>query len=282
MNISIGSSTVNDIRTDQGFKFLPPLHQPNLTDMQIQKILNFCYSILIHRHELPYIGFSDESCFSLGGDKRWLWRMRKNFNPNTVVPQIKFPPSIMIWGMVSMNYKSSLFIFEENENSKNYTEMLNEKFFILDALTYFENDFAFQQDGAPSHTANYTMENLQKLCDIIVNRPPNSPDLKIIEMIRSLMEDHITFYNPTNINELIDAVKQSWNAISFEIINKLYSSFIRSCYLCLENHGKCINLLLNKKNDPNVTDQEVNDLFTKLSNDGIVLQEIEILRKKIG
>ena len=52
MNISIGSSTVNDIRSDQGFKFLPPLHQPNLTDMQIQKRLNFCYSILIHRHEL--------------------------------------------------------------------------------------------------------------------------------------------------------------------------------------------------------------------------------------
>ena len=45
--------------------------------------------------------------------------MRKNFNPNTVVPQIKFPPSIMIWGMVSLNYKSSLFIFDENENSKN-------------------------------------------------------------------------------------------------------------------------------------------------------------------
>ena len=65
--------------------------------------------------------------------------------------------------MVSLNYKSSLFIFDENENSKNYTEMLNEKFFILDALTYFQNDFAFQQDGAPSHTANYTMENLPSI-----------------------------------------------------------------------------------------------------------------------
>ena len=63
-------------------------------------------------------------------------------------------------------------------------------------------------------------------------------------MIWSLIEDQITFYNPMNINELNDVVKQSWNVISFEIINKLYSSFIRRCYLCLENQEKCINHLL--------------------------------------
>lgn len=47
-----------------------------LTNIQVQKRMSFCYSILLHRKELPFICFSDESRFSLGSDKRYLWRIK--------------------------------------------------------------------------------------------------------------------------------------------------------------------------------------------------------------
>ena len=281
MHTSISSSTINEFRREIRFKYLPPLHEPSLTNIQIQKRINFCYSILLRRKELPFICFSDESRFSLGSDKRYLWRMRGKYNPKTVVHKVKFPTTIMIWGMIGINYKSSLFIFDETENFQNYTEMLDEKCFLLDALTFYENDFAFQQDGAPSHTSHYTMDTLSKICDILINWPPNSPDLNCIEMMWSLMDDQIAFYHPTNREELIEAVKLAWNNIKMETVNKLCGSFLRRCFLCLKNRGGCINQLLQKNIDHNVTDKEIDELFNKLRKDGIQLNEIEILKKKI-
>ena len=36
-----------------------------------------------------------------------------------------------------------------------------------------------------------------------------------------------------------------------------------------------------KKNNHNVSDEEIEALFTKLKNEGIILEEIEIIKKKI-
>ena len=88
MHTSICPTTINEFRREIGFKYLPPLHEPLLTDIQVQKRISFCYSILLHRKELPFICFSDESRFSLGSDKRYLWRMRGKYNPKTVVHKV--------------------------------------------------------------------------------------------------------------------------------------------------------------------------------------------------
>ena len=47
--------------------------------------------------------------------------------------------------------------------------MLNENFYLEDAKKFYDNDFAFQQDGAKSHTSRFTMNILSKICDVIVN-----------------------------------------------------------------------------------------------------------------
>lgn len=96
-----------------------------------------------------------------------------------------------------------------------------------------------------------------------------------------VFNDQISFYHPTNREELIEAVTLAWNNIKMETVNKLCSSFLRRCFLCLKNRGGCINQLLQKNLDPNVTDEEIEELFNKLQNDGIPLHEIEILKKKI-
>ena len=82
-------------------------------------------------------------------------------------------------------------------------------------------------------------------------------------MLWALMKDQVSFYHPTNRDELMEAVKIAWNGIPLEIINRLCSSFYRRYFLCLENHGQYINhLLQKKKNNHNVTDEEIETLFT--------------------
>lgn len=91
------------------------------------------------------------------------------------------------------------------------------------------------------------MDTLLKICDNYIIWPPNSPVLNCIEMMWSLIDDQISFYHPTNREELIEAFKLSWNNIKMETVYKLCGSFLCRCFLCLKNRGGCINQLLQKK-----------------------------------
>lgn len=66
-----------------------------------------------------------------------------------------------------------------------------------------------------------------------------------------------------------------------ETVNRLCNFFNWRCFLCLKNRGQCINHLLQSKMIENVTDQEITDLINQLTQDGIILEEIEYIQKKI-
>lgn len=242
LNVNISSSTINRLRGEIGFNFLPPLSEPKLSELQKQKRMNFCYTILLHRDDLPFIGFSDESRFCLGKDNRWVWRNRGQYNLETVVSHSKFAPSIMIWGLFGRGYKPDVFIFDETEKSENYCSMLEDNSYLLDVVTFYQGNFALQQDGVRTHTAGYTMNYLIQKCDVIINWPANSPDLNVIEMMWSLMKNIVAFYHPTNLQELIEAVQIAWRQISMETVNKLCDSFIKRCFLCLKNRVECFEI----------------------------------------
>lgn len=100
-------------------------------------------------------------------------------------------------------------------------------------------------------------------------------------MMWALMKNIVSFYLLTNLDELIEAVKIVWRQISMETVNKLCDSFISRCFICLKNRGGCINNLLQSKTDQEATDQEIEDLINQLNQNGIILEEIEYIQKKI-
>ena len=65
-------------------------------------------------------------------------------------------------------------------------------------------------------------------------------EILCIEMMWSLIDNQIAFYHPTNREELVEAVTLAWNSIKMETVNKLCGSFLRRCFLCLQNRGGCI------------------------------------------
>ena len=95
------------------------------------------------------------------------------------------------------------------------------------------------------------------------------------------MEKVINFYAPQSKEELIQAVKYAWDSIFIDTINKLCNYFYRRCFICLQNHGKCINQFIQNSINPELRNEELENLFSKLLEDGIVLNEIETIKKKI-
>lgn len=64
-----------------------------------------------------------------------------------------------------------------------------------------------------------SVDSISNVCYLIINWPANSPDLNVIEMVWSIMDKIITFYNPTTKEELKEAIHYAWNSIKMETIN---------------------------------------------------------------
>lgn len=57
MQTKVSNVTVNTFRNDLGYGFLPPIKEPLISEIQNIKRLNFSYTVLIFRKELPNICF---------------------------------------------------------------------------------------------------------------------------------------------------------------------------------------------------------------------------------
>ena len=79
----------------------------------------------------------------------------------------------------------------------------------------YDRRFLFQQDNAPSHNAPETKQELQERGIPVMNWPPNSPDLNIIEDAWNIMKDYISKHYDENIkgDALRQAVYKAWDII---------------------------------------------------------------------
>ena len=79
----------------------------------------------------------------------------------------------------------------------------------------YDRRFLFQQDNAPSHNAPETKQELQERGIPVINWPPNSPNLNIIEDAWNIMKDYISKHYDENIigDTLRQAVYKVWDII---------------------------------------------------------------------
>ena len=245
LDLSISLSTISIGLKRLKFYYKPPKHTQLLTPKQksdrvafAYTMLNMFYSSLIDFNDII---FSDESRFILGDDKRWVWRRRGENNPSIYKKEEKFPPSIMIYGAIGVNYKSKLVFVSGSIDSSKYRENIIESE-MIETLneTKGKGNWIFMQDGAKPHSACDTISWLEKQCRYISKWPSNSPDLNPIETLWGLMKRTVSHIQPQNLNELKCILQQVWDNIKQETINNLVKSFFQRLQLIIANNGESI------------------------------------------
>lgn len=111
-------------------------------------------------------------------------------------------------GMNALRYQEQVL---EGVLEKFYADMKSER-----------GDIKYQQDGAPSHTAKSTSKWLASHGISIFPHPPSSPDVSPIEPIwhelKSLLRARP--HHPSSVQELIMAVKDCWEGIMVDDVDK--------------------------------------------------------------
>ncbi len=184
--------------------------------------------------------FSDESkfCILFGNQGPRVWRKGgEAHSPSCLKSSVKFPQSVMIKvAMPSVGFGPLCFL-KNNVTAPIYQDIL-EHFMLPSADQLFKDtDFIFQQDLAPAHTAKSTKSWLNNHGVGVLDWLANSPDLKPIENLWSIVKRKRRNKRSKNADELKATVKETWASVPPQQYHKLITSMPRRIEAVIKAKG---------------------------------------------
>ena len=195
--------------------------------------------------------YTDEKVFyidpPINSQNNRLWSSgRKSTVPvnRLLVQRAKFSQRLMVSAGVCYGGKGRLhFVPDGTKINANYycNELL--PLLVDDCSTILHDDFVFQQDGAPSHTARHTQEWLAVNCPDFVEKdqwPPNSPDLNPLDFcVWGMMLESYAKHKPkpSTKAELKEVLQFIWNSLSQDCIDKAVLGVRKRLRACVGVEG---------------------------------------------
>jgi hypothetical protein len=118
---------------------------------------------------------------------------------------------------------------------------------VQDCRTLLNDEFVFQQDGAPAHTSQQAQDWLQQHCPEFVRKdewPPNSPDLNPLDYFvwSAMLQSYAQrFPKPTTVAELKTVLQDIWTNLPQQSIENAVLSFRKRIKACIKAEGGTSN-----------------------------------------
>lgn len=227
---------------DAGLKSYRPAKKPALSQKNIRDRIAFCNK---YKHwtaeDWARVMFSDESTITQHGSYVRHVRRPKNtrFCSRYVLPTVKQPPRVMVWGAIAKSGRCGLWFMPKNStiNGTTYLSILEEK---LPPFMRMRNCDKFLHDGAPCHRTKTVSQWLTNSgIEVVGPWPGNSPDLNPIENAWQQLKAKVAQHNATSAKDLIEKIKQVWCLeITPEYCDRLVSSMPARIAAVIANKGK--------------------------------------------
>lgn len=148
---------------------------------------------------------------------------------------------IMMWGGLSSRGVTKLVAIKDKVDSPKYCQVLE-----VGLLPYIDEKFGedsempvFQQDGAPSHTSNYTREWLMDAGLPVLEWPSKSPDLNPVENAWAWLCRRVYGNNRQydHVKDLVESLHYYWSKMPKQMVSNLARSLPTRCGEVLSNRG---------------------------------------------
>lgn len=210
-----------------------------LKEEHLQKRRNFALDFIDNRLDESKIIFTDEKKFRLDApDNRKTWTT--NTTKTTQRRRQNGGGGLMFHATMCSDGWMHFTEVSHKMNAKSYQEFLEKELFPI-VIDRFGPDFIFQQDNAPCHSARLIKQYLEEQQVEVLNWPPLSPDLNIVEDIWAYLVSKI-YDGPVvlTVKDLREKVLEHANQIPKSLIDKLYASFPDRLRSCLKNGGDLV------------------------------------------
>jgi len=230
-NLAVSVSTVRRHLRRKGYKSCLPKKKPMLTDQQRHRRLQWA---MAHKDDdWRRTVFSDESSIQLFRNTVRCWTK----NPRIEIKRVpKNRTKIFVWGAISSKGVIGLCLFRGIMDSARYIDILKKN--LLPATgRIFGNNWRFQHDNDPKHTARMTKRFLDETVPMVIDWPANSPDLNPIENIWGLLKHRVEKRRPKSIDELERFFMDEWSMLDQKMINNFLKSMKSRCEGVIRNNG---------------------------------------------
>ncbi len=146
--------------------------------------------------------------------------------------------SVGVWGCMTSDDSGCCQTYAGRLNAIGYVDILENNLKpSIELLTGGNQDFLYQQDGAPCHTANLTKDWFGRNSIEVIPWPARSPDLNPIEHIWVLLDRKLTESIPKTLAELEVALVKLWNEVPSSLFTNLVESMPRRLDMCIKAKG---------------------------------------------
>ncbi len=180
-----------------------------------------------------------------------IWAEEAPDTAERVVERTQKPESVMVWGAISARGKTPLVFVDPGVKIDRhvYMDMLNAHLLPWANTTFGDDEWTFQQDGAPAHKAYEVQDWLRANCPDVITVdphwrnptgewPPNSPDLNPMDYaIWSILQEKACKKPHPNVESLKRALKKAWNEITLETLIKVVDNFPKRLKACVDAEG---------------------------------------------
>ena len=183
--------------------------------------------------------WTDESPFQLRYRKaRRVWRRHGDRNaPVNFTPSMKHEAKINVWGCFAKNGVGNLHRIDGIMTKEVYNGILQDQMLPSKMRLFPDNNWIFQQDNDPKHTASI---NKMFVIDNMIptfNWPSQSPDLNPIENLWAILDSTCRNRNCKNAAELFETLQTAWNNLPNDILTSLVDSMPRRCAAVIKSKG---------------------------------------------
>ncbi len=196
------------------------------------------------------VAWSEESRFLLrhsDGRVRICRKEHESMDPSCHVSTVQAGGGggeVMVWGIFSWYTLDPLVPIEHCLNTTAYLSIVADHVHPFMTTVYTSSDGYFQQNNAPCHKAqiisDWFLEHDNEFT--LLKWPPQSPDLSPIEHLWDVVEReiHIMDVQPTNLQQLRDAIMSICSKISEECFQHLVESMPQRIKAVLKAKGRPI------------------------------------------
>ena len=153
---------------------------------------------------------------------------------------MKFPQSVMVWGAMSsagVSEEAEVCFLKSSVNAAVYQDIL--EYFMVPAADqlFGDNEFIFQQDLAPPHSAKSTQAWCENCHVHVLDWPANSSHLNPIENLWGIVKKKLHKHQPNTCEQLKDAIKTCWNEVTPHECQQLIHSMPRRIEAVIKARG---------------------------------------------